>query len=51
MSKDDIGSYMSAHRNDNSISELKTYFNSVIDWVSTVFVTDVLPEMKRIGVG
>ena len=41
VSKGDIGGYMSAHRNDNNINELKTYFNSVIDWVSTVF-TDVL---------
>jgi hypothetical protein len=43
-SKGDISGYMSAHRNDNNINELKTYFNTVIDWVSTVFV-DVLPEM------
>jgi hypothetical protein len=44
VSKGDIGSYMSAHRNDKNINELKAYFNAVIDWVSTVF-TDVLPEM------
>ena len=50
VSKGDIGGYMSQHRNDNNINELKTYFNSVIDWVSTVFI-DVLPEMQRIGVG
>ena len=36
-SKGDIGLYMSQHRNDKDIKELKTYFNSVIDWVSTVF--------------
>lgn len=29
---------MSNHRNDNNITELKTYFNSVIDWVSQVAV-------------
>lgn len=46
VSKDDIGGYMSAHRNDNNISELKNYFNSVIDWVSTVF-TDVEKEMRN----
>ena len=40
-----IGVYMSSHRNDGSIKELKTYFGSVIDWVSGVF-TDVLPEMR-----
>ena len=50
VSKGDIGSYMSRHRNDNNINELKTYFNSVIDWVSTVF-TDVLPEMKGLEWG
>ena len=41
---------MSAHRNDTSINELKNYFNSVIDWVSTIF-TDVLPEMKGLEWG
>ncbi len=50
VSKGDIGSYMSLHRNDNNINELKTYFNSVIDWVSTVFI-DVLPEMKGLEWG
>ncbi len=45
-----IGNYLSAHRNDTNISELKTYFNSVIDWVSTVF-KDVLPEMKGLEWG
>mgnify|MGYP001369181882 CR=1 FL=1 len=50
VSKGDIGSYMSAHRSDTDINELKTYFNSVIDWVSTVF-TDVLAEMKGLEWG
>lgn len=50
VSQGDIGGYMSAHRNDNDISELKNYFNSVIDWVSTVFV-DVLPEMRGLEWG
>jgi hypothetical protein len=50
VSKGDIGGYMSLHRNDNNINELKTYFNSVIDWVSTVFV-DVLPEMRGLEWG
>ncbi len=50
VSKGDIGGYMSAHRYDTSITELKTYFNSVIDWVSTVF-EDVLPEMKGLEWG
>jgi hypothetical protein len=50
VSKGDIGGYMSDHRNDNNINELKTYFNSVIDWVSTVFI-DVLTEMKGLEWG
>lgn len=44
VSKGDVGDYMSRHRFDKSIAELKTYFNSVIDWVSGVF-TDVESEM------
>lgn len=35
---------MSMHRHDTNITELKNYFNSVIDWVSGVF-TDVEKEM------
>ena len=50
VSKGDIGGYMSQHRKDNNINELKIYFKSVIDWVSTVFV-DVLPEMKGLEWG
>lgn len=50
VSKSDIGGYMSAHRNDTNINVLKTYFNSVIDWVSTVFI-EALPEMKGLEWG
>ena len=46
VSKDNIDEYMSRHRYDTNISELKTYFNSVIDWVSSVFL-DVEPEMRK----
>jgi hypothetical protein len=45
VSKGDIDNYMSRHRYDNNINELKTYFNSVIDWVSSVFI-DVESEMR-----
>jgi len=45
-----VGGYMSAHRYDNSINELKTYFNAVIDWVSTVF-EDVKKEMQGLEWG
>jgi len=44
VSKGDIDNYMSRHRHDDNINELKRYFNSVIDWVSGVF-TDVESEM------
>ena len=42
---DNLDKYMSTHRYDNDINELKAYFTSVIDWVSSVF-TDVEKEMK-----
>lgn len=44
VSKGNIDEYMSRHRNDKDINELKTYFNSVIDWVSSLFI-DVESEM------
>ncbi len=44
VSKGEIGDYMSKHRREDNIDELKTYFNSVIDWISTVF-TAVESEM------
>lgn len=50
VSKGQIGDYMSRHRQDKNIDELKRYFNSVIDWVSTVF-TDVESEMRGIEWG
>ncbi|MFK5220562.1 HNH endonuclease family protein [Lactobacillus helveticus] len=34
-----IDKYMSKHRYDDNINELKTYFNTVIDWVSGVFLS------------
>lgn len=48
--KDYIGGYMSQHRNDKNINEVKTYFTTVIDWVASVFV-DVEPEMKGLEWG
>ncbi len=44
VSRGKIEDYMAQHRKDNNISELKNYFNTVIDWVSTVFI-DVEKEM------
>lgn len=45
-----IDDYMSAHRQDNSIGELRTHFLSVIDWISSVFM-DVESEMRGIDWG
>jgi hypothetical protein len=50
VSKGDIDEYMSRHRYDTNIKELKAYFNSVIDWVSAVFV-DVESEMRGLEWG
>ena len=41
-SRGQTGEYMSAHRYDTYITELKTYFNSVIDWANSVF-----PNVER----
>ena len=50
VSKGNIDEYMSRHRFDTNITELKTYFNSVIDWVSSVFI-DVETEMRGLNWG
>ncbi len=50
VSHDTVERYMSAHRNEHDISELKTYFGTVIDWVSSVF-TDVESEMRGLEWG
>jgi hypothetical protein len=48
--RDNIGAYMSKHRNDENINQVKTYFNTVIDWVSSTF-TDVESEMRGLEWG
>lgn len=50
VSKGDIGSYMSQHRKDSNINELKSHFNSVVEWVSGVF-RDVEKEMQGLEWG
>lgn len=50
VSKSNIDDYMSRHRKDKNITELKNYFNSVIDWVSNVFI-DVESEMRGLEWG
>ena len=48
--KENIDGYMSKHRQDDNIDELKNHFNTVIDWISSVF-DDVRPEMKGLEWG
>ena len=46
----EVTKYMSAHRLDNHITPLKNYFNSVLDWVASVF-TMVEKEMRGLPWG
>jgi hypothetical protein len=50
VSKGNIDGYMTRHRHDKNIVELKKYFSSVIDWVSSVFI-DVESEMRGLEWG
>jgi hypothetical protein len=50
VSTGDVGAYMSAHRNHTDVTELKNYFNAVIDWASSVFI-DVEKEMQGLRWG
>ena len=50
VSNNNISDYMSAHRNDDNITELKQYFAAVIDWVSSVF-QNIEPEMRGLEWG
>lgn len=50
VSKGNIDAYMSQHRYDDNIVELESYFTSVIDWVSSVFM-DVESEMRGLPWG
>lgn len=50
VSKDNIGDYMSRHRHDDNINELRIYFNTVLDWASTIFI-DVESEMQGLEWG
>lgn len=35
--EDNVGGYMSLHRYDDNIEELKSYFDTVIEWAKTIF--------------
>lgn len=50
VSKGNIENYMSLHRHDTNINELKTYFNAVIDWVDNLFL-EVYSEMQTVEWG
>lgn len=50
VSKGNIGDYMSSHRQDTNINELKTYFNSVLNWIESVF-KNVESEMRGLDWG
>ena len=45
VSRGNIDAYMSKHRQDDNIHELKVYFTSVIDWISSIFL-EVSPFMR-----
>ena len=50
VSKGNVDGYMSAHRKDTNINEIKTYFNTVIDWADNIF-NDIYPEMQGLNWG
>ena len=50
VSKGNVDGYMSAHRRDENINEIKTYFNTVIDWADSKF-DDVYDEMQGLNWG
>ncbi len=45
-----VDNYMSKHRLDHDITDLKAYFDTIINWISSVF-TDVESEMKGLEWG
>jgi 5-methylcytosine-specific restriction endonuclease McrA len=48
--KGDVSGYMAAHRNDATCDRVKTYFDSVLNWVKTVF-KDTEKEMSGLEWG
>lgn len=46
-----MDSYLAQHRHDTGISELKTYFTSVIDWIGSVFTGSPEKEMRGLEWG
>lgn len=48
---DTITGYLSKHRSDSNVTELKAYFTSVIDWVASVFTRAPDAEMRGLDWG
>ena len=48
--EDKAEAYMSAHRTSGDISEVKSHFNAVISWITTVFI-DIESEMRGLEWG
>jgi Protein of unknown function DUF262/HNH endonuclease len=46
-----VDAYLAIHRDGNNISELKTYFTSVIDWIGSVFSRSPDKEMRGLEWG
>jgi hypothetical protein len=46
-----VDAYLAQHRGDDSISELKTYFTTVIDWIGSVFTRSPDKEMRGLEWG
>ena len=50
VSQGQMDEYMSLHRYDTNIQEIKTYFNTVIDWADNLF-DETYPEMVGLNWG
>lgn len=50
VSQGQVDEYMSLHRYDTNIQEIKTYFNTVIDWADNLF-DETYPEMVGLNWG
>ncbi|MCL5078149.1 DUF262 domain-containing protein [Neisseria perflava] len=50
VSKGETSTYMGKHRHDKNIDELVTYFDTVLDWVTTIFI-NTEKEMKGLEWG
>ena len=46
-----VDAYLAQHRQDTEIAGLKTYFNSVIDWIGSIFIRPPDKEMRGLDWG